>query len=482
MMSFALAQDVASTLDSPSDSSSDFSSGTEFESLFEKYQKNNTSYQKSLYELESAKYSLEKTRVQNGFYMELSSGNITTDCSSVLSVSPEVTVGSTEWNNTKLSVEVPYTMRFSESEVASSIEDAEVLVSTDIFSSTGKSSKLALEKANRNVEEARRNLMNTKISVHMEFLNELKSIFESRQAIYEAENDLLDEQIEFNTIKAQGYASQSAKYRTANLEVESARRKVEEKQRVFDSSLAVFASKCSVQIESIDLDMEIPEVQLAKFSDLEKENFTKIENAKWDLYINKKEREIDTTKALSAQAGYGLSAEDSNITNSIKAGATLNLDGFAVSALANIPIASDQKTSLTMSVAWNPFKRTENELSKKIDNLSTKTDELSVKDALEEYRTQSIEKEENRLNLDWQLSQYAEELELYRELEKDTLDLYEKGLVTESEWRTAKINAASANAKLSETKLERILYNDELISLFIKSSGDNDGKKENNAE
>ncbi|MCR5698073.1 MAG: hypothetical protein K6G52_00370, partial [Treponemataceae bacterium] len=142
-----------------------------FESLFEKYQDNNTDYQKSLYELESAKLSLEKTKVQNGFYMKLSSGDITTDFSSALSVSPEITVGSTELNNTKVSVEVPYTARFSESEVSSSIGDAEVLVSTDVFSSTGKSSKLAIEKAERNVEEAERDLMETRISVHMEFLN-----------------------------------------------------------------------------------------------------------------------------------------------------------------------------------------------------------------------------------------------------------------------------------------------------------------------
>ncbi|MCR4790304.1 MAG: hypothetical protein K5839_04420 [Treponemataceae bacterium] len=456
----------------------------DFQSLFEKYQQNDTEFQKAQYQLESAKLALEKTRLQNGLTFSLSTGDISASFSkddTVLSFSPEANISVKKWNNTSLSIEAPYSVSATNPADMNNLDDASLLFSTDIFSSNSKESKLEIEKAERNVTEYKRNLLKKTVEIHMEFLEALKNLYAESQEIYEAENDLLDEQEEFRTIQAQGYASSSSKYRTAKLEVESAQNTVKEKQMAYDADLAVFASKCSVKLEEINLDFEIPQVQLINFSSLKEENFSELESARWDLYINKKEYAIDTTKSLSAQAGYGISTTTSggetSVENVIKAGTTLNLDGFTLSALASIPLSNESSTTVTMSLAWDPFSKKENDITKKVNSISSKIDQLALLDAQETYRTSKAEKDQTRTKLDWQLTQYEEEADLYAELEKDNNQMFENGLIAESEYREAKINAANARAKLAQTKIERILYNDETVKLFIPSESDKEKER-----
>ena len=88
---------------------------------------------------------------------------------------------------------------------------------------------------------------------------------------------------------------------------------------------------------------------------------------------------------------------------------------------------------------------------------------------------------EKRSNLPWETDQYLEQLELYQELENDMTSWYKKGVVSESEYRQAKINCENAKVKLALVKIDRILYNNDLSLLFVEKTGENanENTKEN---
>ena len=130
-------------------------------------------------------------------------------------------------------------------------------------------------------------------------MQDLRDLFSKAQAVTQAEHNLIEKQIDFDTTKAKGYATSSAKYRTANLEVESAKRTVKEKERLYNSALAIFASKCSVKVNQLDLSFVIPEVELLSIRSFSKEDFESLEKAKWNYHINSETRKLNTDFSLS---------------------------------------------------------------------------------------------------------------------------------------------------------------------------------------
>ena len=94
------------------------------------------------------------------------------------------------------------------------------------------------------------------------------------------------------------------------MEVESAKRTVKEKERLYKSSLAIFAAKCSVKPSQINLNFEIPETSLVSIRDYKKDDFSELEKANWNYQINSASRNLNSDFSLSAQAGYGFSANE----------------------------------------------------------------------------------------------------------------------------------------------------------------------------
>ena len=51
-------------------------------------------------------------------------------------------------------------------------------------------------------------------------------------------------------------------------------------------------------------------------------------------------------------------------------------------------------------------------------------------------------------------------------------NLYSKGIISESEYRQSKINLENAKVKLAITKIDRIIYNNDLSMLFVETQGE----------
>ena len=197
--------------------------------------------------------------------------------------------------------------------------------------------------------------------------------------------------------------------------------------------------------------------------------------------MNSASRNLNSDFSLSAQAGYGFSANEDVFSDSAKAGLSFNYKGVSVSASTAIPINQNSNPSVSFGIGWNP-------VSSKVDNLSAKSSQiqdeierLGIKDAQENFFDTVLSMEEKRSNLQWETEQNIEQLELYQELENDMTSWYKKGVVSESEYRQAKINCENAKVKLALVKIDRILYNNDLSLLFVEKTGENSNEntKEN---
>ena len=455
----------------------------DFSTLFQNYKANNRDYQKLEIQLQQSIISYQESCVQNGIDFSVSSGRTGIEFAenaTNINLSPEVSISSAKLNNSSLSVNLPFSFDVTDEGISSSkINGASVMLSTDIISDVSEQKKLSLEKANRNVLESKRNLEKGKTKIYSSFLQELRELYSSALAVTQAENSLIEKQLDFDTTKAKGYATSSAKYRTAFLEVESAKRSVREKERLYKSSLAIFAAKCSVKSSQIDLNFELPQVKLNSIRDYKKDDFSELEKANWNYQINSQSRNINSDFSLSVQAGYGFSLNDESFSDSAQAGLTINYKGIALSATTAIPINQNSNPSLSFSLGWKPSTSKIQKLSVQNENLQDKLEQLEIANAQESFFDTVLQMSEKRSNLEWETEQNLEQEKLYAELEKDVESWYKKGIVSESEYRQAKVNYENAKVKLALTKIDRIIYNNDLSMLFVTDSTEEKAEGEN---
>lgn len=74
------------------------------------------------------------------------------------------------------------------------------------------------------------------------------------------------------------------------------------------------------------------------------------------------------------------------------------------------------------------------------------------------------------MNLEWEKKSVAENFALYKENESDLYKYYKSGIVSESEFLSAKNNRQLYEIKILINRLEYILYNNEVLSEFVPAN------------
>ena len=235
----------------------------------------------------------------------------------------------------------------------------------------------------------------------------------------------------------------------------------------------MFYKKCCLQIE-IAFNMiimnfipaDIPEVELLDVESFNKENFAELENAKWNYKINSMKRDINKNFSLSANAGYTF---DNSLTNSdtVNIGVNSTIGGLNLQAGVNIPVIEDPYPSFTLSTSINPNTFRKNSNSKKQNNLSEQQELLDIKIAENNYENFVTSSKQNAEELLLKKETTEQNYEMYQSLENDMKEWYEKGVVPESDYLTAIINANLYKVKLLINDIDFIIYNSDLNKKFI---------------
>ena len=439
--------------------------GLTYDELLQNYCNQDIQFEELAISYQQAELSHRKTQIDNGVEFSASTGSIKiefADNQVNTSLSPSISVKIPSLSNTEAKISVPISI---EEDV--SMQNAGISLSTEIISSSKANRELTLEKSLRSVEEAQRKLTARIVALEKAFLNELKNLYSLGLDVYEAEEDLLTKQISFEGIKLQGYSTTSPKYRSSQLSVKSAEYDLEKAKRKYSNSLEKFLAACGAT--ELDIySLEIPETELLKITDFPKNKFSAIENVVWSNYLNSTSRNNKKDFTLSANTSANFSLMNETMSSTIGAGLTAAFKGISGNMNFSFPTNDKSNPSVSFSLSWNPNQSKLASISEETSTLQEQQEVLSLKKAEESYIDTVSEYETNRENLLWQYEKNLEEETMYKELAEDTQYWYNEGIVSESEYRQANSNYAKAILSVTSSKIDQLIYNLDLKSLFVE--------------
>lgn len=439
--------------------------GLTYDELLQNYCNQDIQFEELAISYQQAELSHRKTQIDNGVEFSASTGSIKiefADNQVNTSLSPSISVKIPSLSNTEAKISVPISI-----EEDGSMQNAGISLSTEIISSSKANRELTLEKSFRSVEEAQRKLTARIVALEKAFLNELKNLYSLGLGVYEAEEDLLTKQISFEGIKLQGYSITSPKYRSSQLSVKSAEYDLEKAKRKYSNSLEKFLAACGAT--ELDIySLEIPETELLKITDFPKNKFSAIENVVWSNYLNNTSRNNKKDFTLSANTSANFSLMNETMSSTIGAGLTAAFKGISGNMNFSFPTNDKSNPSVSFSLSWNPNQSKLASISEETSTLQEQQEVLSLKKAEESYIDTVSEYETNRENLLWQYEKNLEEETMYKELAEDTQYWYNEGIVSESEYRQANSNYAKAILSVTSSKIDQLIYNLDLKSLFVE--------------
>ena len=475
------------------------------------YLKNDLSLQKCTLTAQSKALSYDATKISNGIELTLSTGTVKIQSSSdgsKYTFTPQASLGLPQLNDTKLTASLPMTQKSGyelEGENGTFLDNGNVKLSTGIVTSAPLKRKITLLEAERAYIEAERAAQNQALSVENEFYTNLKTLYGYVQQVLTAKNDLYDDELNLRVLEAQGYSKTSASYRRKYLEVQSDRRNVAENLRKLERETAVFAIKCGAEYERVFtpekfdknkiqelenqafdsvmafLPMEIPGVEMENVLNYKAEDYSKSESAVWSKYISDLKRKSDYNLELGAYAGYTFN-ESSSKYDTADGGITFDWKGITASAGVSLPTGqnlfplngtSAGQTSkspvYTFAITLKPNVWRLAKLDRQQDELNSKIDEITVKSAADDYETAILDKLTQRGDLRWSEKSYAEEYDMYSQLEYDMDTWLKQGSVTKSDYLDAENNRNRAQMNILINAVEKIIYNNNVKMMFVRT-------------
>lgn len=475
------------------------------EKLLSGFLENDLQLKKYTITAEYKSLSLDKTKINKGINVSLSTGEMkitTSNDKTKITVTPNVSVGAPLLNDLSVSSSLPVTIEDGERKM----DNGKISVSVGIISNAREKNKIELLEAERALLEANRNVKNRAISAEKEFYNNLKNLYKDAIAVLSARADLYDDTTDLKVLQVQGYSKTSASYRQKNLKVESDKRNVREKERIFQRETAVFAKKCGVEYvlsENFEentyekaiafLPIEIPTQSDEKIFNYDRSLYTKTEQALWDKYIGDLKRKADKDFTLKFAGEYLLgdsfysSTKDDNGTitglsygsDSIGGKLTASWKGISASAGAYFPTGSNLLSDKSTDKTFNPYYSFSltivpndwrlSSINQKQNELNSKLEDIAIESASDDYETALLDKVSNFHDLKWSQRSNKEELETYTALEKDMANWLKQGIVTENNYLDAVNNKEKARINVLVNAIDLLIFNADVKLMFVES-------------
>lgn len=452
------------------------------EDLLLSYLQNDLDLQKLTLAAEKAVLSYDSSKIDTGVDVNLSSGIVTfktTKNGLQCTTSPTLKVTIPQASNLSISTGIKV-----DSKSENVISDSTVSLGIDIISPTSKTNEITRLNAERTKDIAIRNLQQKAIDKEKEFYSGMKSLLNSMNTIIQSEKRLYTDMKDFETVKARGFSKSSSTYRLAEIQVFSDKTTIETQQKAFINDFILFYKKCGYTIDpsnhagldEIDIMTLIPKdiiyVNPVDVESYDKENFIEIENAKWTNKINSIKRNTNDNFSLSASVGYTFG---NSITNSdtVNAGINSAIGGVNLQAGVNIPVKENPNPSFTLSASVSPNKFRKNNIKNKQNDLTEEQELLDIKIAENNYDNFVTGAKQDLEDLMLKKETTEQNLDMYESLEKDMAAWYKQGLVSESDYLSAKTNADSYKIKSVINNIDFIIYNNDISRKFIQEETEN---------
>lgn len=443
------------------------------EELLAAYLERDSELQSAAIDYEKALLSYQTAQIDNGFDITLSTGRMVfkknADGSS-FTVNPSVKASIPQAAN--LGINLSGAVSFTEN--GTSTNDLGIGLSADIISSSALKRKISLLKAERSVLEAKRRVESTAISKEKEFYQSLKSLISQISSIIAKEKDLYSDKINLEKTKAQGYSKTSSSYRRAELAVTSDEHDIEKLVHTLKNDYKIFYIKCGQRLKLDDeidfmslVPSDIPQVEAVDIHSFNPNAYTKTESAVWTNKINTMTRQANKNFTLAATGGFTFNNSSTN-SNTVNLGVSSTIGGVTVSPSVSFPVGTESfnpSVNLEASITPNIFKK--NSITKKTTELEEEQEKMNIRNARIDFADKVTAQELELSNILWERASNEENLSMYQTLETDLAEWYKQGIVTQSEYLSAKVNRQKCSVAKVSNLIEMILYNDEVNSLFV---------------
>ena len=453
--------------------------GTELPStcdLLISYLENDNELKKNAIAAEKARLSLSSARIDNGFDISLSTGTVTIrtdEKGTSFSVKPVVKAKLPQASNLTVTASTSYNHMENDSRT----ENTQINLSVDIISPSGLARQVSLLKAERTLTEATRKLRNQAVTTEKAFYSELKNLLNSTVNLLNLEKTLYTNQIDFEKIKAQGYSTGSSTYRLAQMRVISTEHDIENSRRALTTSYILFYKKCGFTISFDEgtrgtdptdfIPSDITEIETINIHDYKPELYTEVENVIWTNKINSLQRKTKSTFSLSANGGVTFNNTAAS-ADTVDGGLSSTIGGVNLAAGVSLPVNDLNSPVFTLSATLSPNVFRQNAITAQTDELSEKEEKINLETAYANYETKIFECEQNLEKILWNIKADEESYNMYQNLEKDLAKWYEQGVITESEYYSAKVNAQSYYVKNIINLIDLIIYNDNIVTMFVE--------------
>lgn len=435
-------------------------------------------------DVEKSQLSLKETKINNGLDITLSSGTMTFyagPSGNSVSIKPSVTAKLPAAKNLSANVSTAYEKKTDVSVNARTGQpvkddgwkDTKFKLGIDIISSDDAKAKLNIVKSERSLFETRKLLEAKALESEKNFYTNLENILTKVNSLYTSLQTVYKDELDFEKIKAQGYTSSSSTYRLAQMKVMSGKHDAESTIHTLKHDIVVFYKDCGFDIEIENendflkyIPADIPEVIALDFESFDREQFKEIENAKWTNDFNSLTRKADKYFTLGVNAGYTI-ANSTTKTDTADVGLSSTIGGVGLNMGVSLPVTTQDFTpAYTLSATVNPNKFLTRSITKQQYALTEKQELIDIENAEKNYETAIVDFEEKLNKINWETSSVNESYELYAQNESDLQKYYKMGIVTESEYLSAKNNRQLYEIKKTINKIDMILYNNEIKSKF----------------
>jgi hypothetical protein len=286
------------------------------------------------------------------------------------------------------------------------------------------------------------------LSAEKAFYGELQALYTAQLSVLTAQNSVYDKEIDLRELRVQGYGAGSAKMRTALLEAEDARRQVREEERLFARKMASFGRKCGTEISVLPESVGAtapgrPDPSMSTPPPIGRD----VESAKWSHEIGALSRSAEGGVELSATGV--VSVRDGETT--VGAGAALSFGGVKISA----GVEGDALTfGATVAVNEARFAA----LDKKERVLDARLEVLAIEAAEEAWAETVKAREDEGRDLAWEQGQREAQRVLAEQLRTEMRGWFNRGDITESEWRKADTDAVKAALQCVLTSIKIVVH------------------------
>jgi hypothetical protein len=450
--------------------------------LLEAFLANDDEARKLELELERAALELERYVRDQGLSLTLSSGEtafVFSGGGTSVSSEPGLILSSSKWRDTSLSFTAPVRGNGA-GDISGYGFGAEAR--TGIVSGKGTAYRASLLEKEREFLEARRNAAARRLTAEGEFCETIKELLAARDAVLEAQREVLTARYDLEGKRAGGYGSSSVILRSAELKLRSRERELVEAERNLSGKLKEFAEVCGEREAEIPAD--IPEEALLRITSFDPARYTELEAAHSVHTINNLARKsqnypftLDGRAGYSWQNGNAVPAVSDAASGTvsavsggsrINAGADFTAGGVSLGVDVSAPLDRPGDPVLTLSLQWklNGFKLVK--IDRRLADIQAARERENIIAAEKKFRDLGAEYERKFADLEWRLETYTEEAELFRLNAEEQKIWLDRGIIREIDYIDARTEYLSAVNRLLEARIDRRLYNIEVEKLFVK--------------